>query len=466
MNCKSSCEHADLRQSDPARRSAWLLPRVTVPRALEDATATAASRWRQSPAHKVAGADSAARGNAPRPASFPDRILRRHVLARLGELRSGQLRVREQGVEDDWLGGADTELGGVCLTVHDPAFYRAVAARGALGAGESWVAGQWSCDDLPTLVRMLVRDRQVLDGLDSGLAVLSRPLLRLWHAMRSNTRAGSRRNITAHYDLGNDFFGCFLDPSLTYSSALFERPDEDLEPAQQRKLARLCQLLELQPGEHLLEIGTGWGSMALHAARHHGVRVTTTTISPRQWELARERVRAAGLDDRVEVLLCDYRDLRGTYDKVVSVEMVEAVGDRFLPGYFGNCSRLLRPGGRLALQAITIADQHYQRALRTVDFIKRHVFPGSFIPSTTRLLTAATSGSDLRLRALDDFGDHYAETLRRWRSRLHANADRILDLGYPQRLFRAWDYYFAYCEGGFAEGYLGLCQLRLDKPAT
>lgn len=403
----------------------------------------------------------------PRPVPLPwsERLLRRQVLRRLAGLGSGAIRLREPGREAQLLGEPAAALGTVTLAVRDPAFFAAVAARGALGAGESWVAGHWTCDDLPRLVQMLLRDRAVLDGLDRGLAALFRPVLRAWHALRRNSRAGSRRNIAAHYDLGNDFFACFLDPTLTYSCALFAARDVTLEQAQTAKLERLCRLLDLQPGEHLLEIGTGWGSMALHAARHFGARVTTTTISREQWALATDRVRAAGLQDRVEVLLRDYRDLDGSYDKLVSVEMVEAVGHQYLPTFFRRCGQLLRPGGRMALQAITIADQHYRRALRTVDFIKRHVFPGSFIPSTTALVTAATAASDLRLRGMDDLGEHYAETLHRWRGELLRSAAQIRELGYPDELVRTWDFYLAYCEGGYRERYLGLNQMVFDRPA-
>ncbi len=404
---------------------------------------------------------------ASAPASaWLDRACRAAVLQRLDHLTAGAVRIREAGCSTT-PGLATGPLGIVELEVADPRFWRAVARRGALGAGEAYVDGQWRTTDLVRLVRLLVRDRAVLQGLGGGGAGAALAWLRgRWQALWPNGRARSRSDIAAHYDLGNDFFACFLDPSLTYSSAVFPRPETTLAEAQQEKLERLCRLLDLQRGDRLLEIGSGWGALALHAAGEHGARVTTTTISPAQHRLCVERVAAAGLADRIEVQLRDYRDLRGHHDKLVSVEMVEAVGARNLPLFFRRCGELLEPGGRMALQAITIADQDYARSLRTVDFIKAHVFPGSFIPSTTALLSAATASSDLRLRALRDHGDDYARTLACWRENLHRNADRIRALGHSERRLRCWDYYFAYCEGGYREGRLGVVQMGFERPAA
>ena len=385
------------------------------------------------------------------------------VVARLSRLRSGALRL-DAGAGEQLLGEPRGALGTVRVEVLDPAFWRAVALGGALGAGEAWQQGHWRSDDPVTLVRLLLRDREVLASMERGLPRLLQPLLRAWHALRRNNRSGARANIAAHYDLGNDFFAAFLDPSMTYSSAWFEGGD-GLEQAQQRKLDRLCRLLDLQPGQSLLEIGSGWGSMAIHAARNFGAMVATTTISAQQHELASARIAAAGLADRVEVMLRDYRDLQGSYDKLVSVEMVEAVGHHYLPTFFRRCSELLRPGGTMALQAITIQDQDYEAALQRVDFIKRHVFPGSFIPSMTSLLTAATAGSDLRLLVAQDFGPHYARTLAHWRARLHEQHAPLLAAGYPEQLLRTWDWYLAYCEGGFAEGRLSVHQLLFTRPS-
>lgn len=402
---------------------------------------------------------------APKTPSFWQRMLRGRVLQRLALLQHGALRLCE-GASELVVGNASGALGTIALHVRDPRFWAAVALRGALGAGEAFVAGHWTSGDPAGLVRLMLRDRQVLDGVDGGLARLCKPLLQLGHALRRNTREGSRKNIAAHYDLGDDFFAAFLDDSMTYSSAVFPRGDASMAEGQRHKLQRLCRKLGLSPRDHLLEIGSGWGSMAVTAGGDFGARVTTTTISARQLRAARERVLGAGLSDRVDVLGSDYRDLQGQYDKIVSVEMIEAVGHHYLPTFFRRCGELLRPGGMLAMQAITIADQHYAQALRRVDFIKRYVFPGSFIPSVTALVDAATAASDLRLMHLEDFGLHYAETLRRWRLRMLENAHVILAGGYPESLLRTWEWYLAYCEGGFAEGYLGVAQLVFARPGT
>ena len=284
--------------------------------------------------------------------------------------------------------------------------------------------------------------------------------------MRRNSRAGSRRNIAAHYDLGNEFFRSFLDETLMYSAATFEHEQQSLHDAQVARLDRICRKLELGPDDHLLEIGTGWGGLALHAARHFGCRVTTTTISREQWTLARERVREAGLGDRVEVLCEDYRDLTGTYDKLVSIEMIEAIGHQYYDTYFAKCSELLAPHGAMLLQAITIADQRYERARRSVDFIQRYIFPGSCIPSVAALSSSIARASDLRLFHLDDIGPHYATTLAHWRQNLRANLARVRSLGYGEEFIRMWEYYFCYCEGGFMERVIGDVQMLLVKPGN
>jgi cyclopropane-fatty-acyl-phospholipid synthase len=376
--------------------------------------------------------------------------------------RDGALRLRESWsgrVRDVGRGAVGAEI-----TVEDPSFYRALGLGGSIGAAEAYGDGAWTCDELPGLVALLVRNREVLDRMESGLSRLTAPLNRLAHLLRPNTRDGARKNIAAHYDLGNDFFELWLDETLTYSSGIFERPDATLAEASTAKLDRLCRKLELRPGDRLLEIGCGWGSMALHAAREYGAQVTTTTISEEQHALATERVAAAGLSDRVTVLKQDYRDLAGTWDKLVSVEMIEAVGAPNLETYTRRCAELVGPDGLFALQAITITDQHYESARDSVDFIKRHIFPGSFIPSVTAILDAVTKTGDLRLVHLEDFGPHYARTLQCWRENLRACRDRAQELGYDERFLRLWEYYLAYCEGGFTERFLGVSQMLFRKP--
>jgi len=390
-----------------------------------------------------------------------DAFLRRQLLAKLGALREGRLRVR------DALGevvlGAQGSGPLVTVTIDDPAFYRAVATQGSVGAGESYIRGQWRCDDLVALVQLLVRNRELLDGVERGPARIGGWALKAWAQLRRNTREGSRRNIAAHYDLGNPFFSLFLSKDLMYSSALFEDGDT-LEAASQRKLARICEQLQLKPTDHVLEIGTGWGGFALYAARHIGCRVTTTTISVEQHALASQRLEAAGLHDRVTLLLKDYRDLDGQYDKLVSIEMIEAIGAQYLQTYFATLTRMLKPEGLALLQAITIEDERYQQARRSVDYIKRFVFPGSFIPSLNAMLAAKTRSSDLQLIGQMDFGHSYALTLRAWRERFLAQLPAVRAQGFDEDFIRLWEFYLAYCEGGFLERSIGVSQLLLARP--
>jgi cyclopropane-fatty-acyl-phospholipid synthase len=350
------------------------------------------------------------------------------------------------------------------VSVHAAAFWPQIAFGGSVGAGESYMAGHWSADNLTAAMRILAANPQVMDGMETGLAKVSAPLRSLLHWAARNSRNGSRRNISAHYDLGNDFFALFLDPTLMYSSAVFEHPAMTLAEAQVAKLERICRRLDLKPGDHVLEIGTGWGGFAMHAARRHGCHVTTTTISGEQRVLADERIRAAGLEDRVTLLQKDYRDLEGRYDKLVSIEMIEAVGHQYFGTFFAKCGALLAPHGRMLLQAITIADQRYESARGGVDFIKRHIFPGCCIPSVTALAAAATRASDLRLVQLDDIGPHYEITLRHWRENLFRNLAAVRALGHSEAFIRMWEFYFAYCEAGFAERALGNIQALLVKP--
>jgi cyclopropane-fatty-acyl-phospholipid synthase len=391
-----------------------------------------------------------------------ERLLRGRLVAQLEPLRAGRITLHD-ACGSIVLGAADSDLA-VNVQVASGAFYRAVAARGSIGAGEAYMAGDWRCDDLVALVRILVRNRELLDGVERGLARLGGWLLRGAHALRRNTLAGSRRNIAAHYDLGNDFFELFLSADLMYSSACWADGADTLEAASTRKLDRICHKLRLGPADHVLEIGSGWGGLALHAARHFGARVTTTTISAEQCALARARVARAGLAQRITVLQQDYRALCGQYDKLVSIEMIEAIGAPYLEVYFGQLGRLLRPNGLALLQAITIEDHRYTRALKSVDFIKRHVFPGSFIPSIQALLNAKTAASDLALVELEDFGSSYARTLEAWRLRFLRQLPAVRRLGFDEPFIRMWEFYLAYCEGGFLERSIGVAHLVFAKP--
>ena len=390
-----------------------------------------------------------------------DRIARRAVHLSLSRLRAGRLKLTSDGVAVNYGRGSTAPA---TIHVADPYFFRALAFGGHIGAAESFVRGEWTSDDLPALMRLFAANREALDGLETGWARISQPVLAALRFWNRNTRSGSARNIRAHYDLGNDFFGLFLDETMTYSCGLFADEETSMRDASFEKYDRLCRKLELSPDDHVIEIGTGWGAFAIHAASRYGCRVTTTTISREQHQLATERVAEAGLADRVTVLLSDYRDLEGVYDKLVSIEMVEAVGHQFLDEYFQVCADLLAPHGRAAIQAITVRDDWYDPKQRQVDFIKRYIFPGSFIPSVTALSNAAGT-TDLRMVALDDQASHYAETLRRWRSRFMENWTRISALGFDEPFRRLWDFYFCYCEGGFDEAILGCHQIVWAKPA-
>ena len=417
---------------------------------------------RESGSIVATGVDAA---RARRPAII-ERFARRAVLARLAGIKRGRI-VIEDGDERITF-GQDTSNADLRTTIRvtDQRFYSDLALGGSMGAGEAYMAGSWTTDDLTTLVQIMIRNRDVMEGMDGGLARLASPARRLLHYFNRNTKAGSQRNIAAHYDLGNDFFELILDPTLMYSCAIFTRPDSTLEEAAIAKVDRICRKLDLRADDHLLEIGTGWGGFAIHAAKNYGCRVTTTTISRAQHDYAIKKIAAQGLADRITVLFKDYRDLSGQFDKAVSIEMIEAVGHHFVDSYFHKCGELLKPDGVMLLQAITIADQYYESAVRNVDFIKKYIFPGSFIPSVTSLCNSITRASDMRLFHLEDLTPNYAETLKNWRLRMFQNIERVRALGYPEEFIRMWDFYLSYCEGGFRERYIGDVQMLLTKPAS
>lgn len=352
------------------------------------------------------------------------------------------------------------------INVTDMGIYADISTRGSIGAAEAWMKGMWTSPDLVQVIRVFVANRALLTQMDSAFARFAMPFWRLAHWLRRNNQDGSKKNIVAHYDLGNDFFKTFLDETMMYSCAVFDRPGMSLADASRAKLDRICRKLDLKDTDHVVEIGTGWGGFAIHAAGNYGCRVTTTTISEEQFRLANERVKAAGLQDKVTIVKEDYRMLprRGPFDKLVSIEMIEAVGARYLDQYMNVCSALLKPDGAAVIQAITIADQEYERALRSVDFIQKYIFPGSFIPSVTAIVDAMTRASDMRLADLDDITHHYVETLRRWRVAFNENLPAVRKLGLGDEFIRMWEFYFCYCEGGFTERAIGDVQLHFKKP--
>ena len=393
-----------------------------------------------------------------------ERLGRRALLARLQKLEHGQITFVEEDAIHTFGRQTKTCSLHASLVVHRPQFFRRAAFGGDVGAAEAFMDGDWSCDNLADLIRILVVNAQTQAARPSRVAWLAEPLRHLGHWLNRNTKSGSRRNIAAHYDLGNDFFQLFLDETLMYSCGVFESPESTLFEASIAKNERICSKLQLSPDDHLLEIGTGWGGFALHAARNFGCRITTTTISREQYDFAVQRITDAGLSDRVTVLLQDYRDLTGEYDKLVSIEMIEAVGDEFYDRYFATCSRLLKRSGLMVLQGITIADQLYAGYIRRVDFIQKYIFPGGCLPSVTRICESITRATDLRLFHLEDFAPHYARTLRCWRDRFREQLEEVRTLGFDERFIRMWEYYLGYCEGAFLERNCGLVQLVLTKP--
>jgi cyclopropane-fatty-acyl-phospholipid synthase len=392
-----------------------------------------------------------------------DRFLRGRFVQALQHLRFGRLILEDADERFVFGSAGQGHLEPVTVRVLHPDFYEAITLRGSVGAAEAYMDGMWSCSDLTGLIRLLVRNRDTLDGMETGVARIGGWLLRTWHALNRNTRSGSRKNIAAHYDLGNEFFQLFLSPDLMYSSAVWNDGDT-LSDASTRKLELICSKLALSPADRVVEIGSGWGGFACHAVRHYGCHVTTITISREQFNYTRSRIETEGLTDKVTVLLRDYRELDGQYDKLVSIEMIEAVGAQYLEGYFQKVASLLKPGGKALIQAITIEDHRYAQALREVDFIKRYIFPGSFIPSINAMLGAKSRTTDLALIHLEDFGDSYARTLRAWRQRFMDQLPQVRALGFDDRFNRMWEFYLAYCEGGFLEASIGVAHLLMAKP--
>ena len=397
--------------------------------------------------------------------SMLDGLARRLVLRQFEHLEHGVLHLVD-GDERYCFGSADGSGIGARITVADPRFYSELAFGGSIGGAEAYMHGYWDCDDLVALVRLLLQNRSVLDGMESGAARFTVPLQKLFHWVNRNTHEGARRNIAAHYDLGNEFFALWLDKTMMYSAAIFEHPDMTLQQAQEARLDRICRKLQLGPDDHVIEIGTGWGGFAVHAAANYGCRVTTTTISSEQYAFSRQRLADAGLHDRVTVLRDDFRDLVGTYDKLVSIEMIEAIGHDLLVPYFRKCSELLKENGAMLIQAITMADQRYEAYRKSVDFIQRYIFPGGHLPSSEVMASTVARHTDMRLLGLEDIGLHYATTLRRWRDNFFARLDDVRRLGYPTPFVRMWEYYLCYCEGAFLERAVSDVQIVFTKPAS
>ena len=392
------------------------------------------------------------------------RLARKLVHNQLSKIEVGEIVFRENHNEYYFGRITDDFPVRVYIDVHHPSIYTDVAFGGSAGSGEAYMKGSWSCSDLLGLVRIFLRNREVLDSMDYGFTRLKAPIHKILHFLNRNTRNGSKKNISAHYDIGNDLFKLFLDETMMYSSAFYQNTDMTLHQAAVAKLDLVCKKLDLQSRDHLLEIGTGWGGLAVHAARNYGCKVTTTTISDEQYRLAIQKVKDEGLDERITVLKQDYRDLEGQYDKLVSIEMIEAIGHQYMNTYFEKCCSLLKQDGMMLIQAITIKDQFYKSALKDVDFIKKYIFPGGFLPSIEAMSRAIGKYTDMKLYHLQDIGPHYARTLNDWRERFFNRLDEIRKLGYSDEFIRLWEYYFCYCEGGFMERDIGTVQMVLTRP--
>lgn len=353
--------------------------------------------------------------------------------------------------------------------IHNSAFFRKCILYGDIGFGEAYVDGDWDTHNLTDVIRWMILNLENNPGLSGSQRTFSAVNLlqlpnRIFHLFRPNSVRGSRKNITAHYDLSNEFFRTFLDPSMVYSSAIFTEDTMDLESAQREKMDRLCRKLKIEARHHVLEVGCGWGSFAIHAAQNYGCRVTGITISQQQYDLACRRVREAGLEARIEILLQDYRSVTGQFDRIVSIEMLEAVGDAFLPVYFHKCQQVLKKEGVLGVQVITSPDSRYELFKRSVDWTQKHIFPGSLLPSVGALNDAVRRTGDLELRNLEDFGMHYGRTLSIWRQQFENAWDRVRGLGFDDFFRRKWIYYLSYCEAAFAMRNISVVQMVYSRP--
>ena len=397
--------------------------------------------------------------------SVLDGLARRIVLRQLERLETGTIHLSDESGEYRF--GCCEESGqrSVHIQVKDPRFYSEIAFGGSIGGGEAYMHGFWTCDDLVSLVRILLQNREVLDGMETGAARFTQPLQKLFHWVNRNSHEGARRNISAHYDLGNEFFALWLDETMMYSSAIFENEQTSLHQAQLDRMKHVCDRLQLTAQDHLVEIGTGWGGLAIYAAEHYGCRVTTTTISKEQYEKAKQRVAAAGLEGLVTLLFEDFRNLEGEFDKLVSIEMIEAIDHGLFDRYFAKCSDLLKPDGLMLIQAITIADQRYDEYRKSIDFIQRYIFPGSGLPSSAVMTDSVARNTDMRLLGLEDIGLHYAATLKCWRENFFRRLGEVKAQGFSDTFIRMWEYYLCYCEGAFLERAISDVQILFAKPA-
>ena len=391
-------------------------------------------------------------------------LTKRLVFKLFSSLRHGELIIHDNG-ETHRFGGGDLSIApSASVTIHEPGAYSRILMGGTMGAAEAYIDGDWSTDQLTNVTRVFSANMPILESMKNNQNWLIKSALKLAHTARRNSLTGSRENIAAHYDLGNDFFSLFLDPTLMYSSAVFPPNCDNLAEASQHKLKLICEDLELKPTDHLIEIGTGWGGMAIYAAENYGCKVTTTTISREQLEHAQAEVKKRGLQDKITLLFEDYRDLSGQFDKLVSIEMIEAVGHEYFDTYFNCVSNLLKPDGKAVIQAITINKQRYDDYRKSVDFIKRYIFPGGCLPSLNVISGALTRRTDMQIIDLRDIALDYARTLQHWHDAFMEELGAVKALGFDEKFIRMWRFYLSYCEGGFRERIIGTYQITMAKP--
>ena len=391
-------------------------------------------------------------------------LAKRLVFKLFNQLRHGELVIQD-GDTTHRFGGGDVSIApSATVVIHEQRAYSRILTGGTMGAAEAYIDGDWSTEQLTDVTRVFSANIPILEAMKHKQNWFIKAGVKLAHAARKNSVSGSRENIAAHYDLGNEFFSLFLDPSLMYSSAVYPKGSDNLAEASQHKLKLICEDLELKPTDHLVEIGTGWGGMAIYAAENYGCKVTTTTISKEQLDYARAEVERRGLQDKVTLLFEDYRNLSGQFDKLVSIEMIEAVGHEYFDTYFGRVSSLLKPNGKAVIQAITINEQRYEDYRKSVDFIKRYIFPGGCLPSLNIISGALTRTTDMQIIDLRDIAIDYAKTLKHWHEAFMAELDAVKSLGFDEKFIRMWRFYLSYCEGGFRERIIGTYQITMAKP--
>ena len=396
--------------------------------------------------------------------SFLISIFKSGLLKKFQGLKTGNILVYDGN--DDFSFGDSGSNEKVVVNIHSQEFYVMVGSGGALGLAEAYMAGYWSSDNVVKLFQIILRNREILLTLEKGYAILIKPKNRMIHRSRQNTLQGSKKNIVAHYDLSNEFYKLWLDPTMTYSCAFFNDESATLEDASIEKLDRICRKLNLSGNDSVLEIGTGWGSFSIHAAKKYGCKVTTTTISDAQYEYARSRIKEEGLESKITLINKDYRELDGEYDKIVSIEMIEAVGYEYIPEFFSKLSSLLKRNGFIALQGITYNDQNFHVYKDSVDFIKKYIFPGSCLISISQITDVIKKDTDLAMIDMEDITKHYAITLNRWRKNFVDVLPKIKEMGYSQAFINMWEFYFLYCEAGFLERNIGDVQLIFAKSGS